>query len=676
MTVSISVQSPRKTAGKEADQAYSARLRNVVDPAYWAYAGGPNLRPTYTTGWGLLKQYPYAGRSFWNFNSAVEVTPIPANLPNVRTYGGTVGGLCGQTTLDMGADYGVKSLYGAVIKPNTAGTGAGNSFCDYGNAVDRARQLTGSGQTYGEGQAGIAYWATKGNAVHFDDPTSITDMPYYGGPFGSDIEAAFSVPNYGAMLRGLYSSDAAYVTAARTQDTTTQPPYHKEWRHHVLRWTQSYFLSQAAPLAASVFKTWNGAGGVPFSWFANGNLCIGSQFADSFLFEFDWRDVSGGVGSTFLDPENLADTTNLMTMYARTQLACNISRMWGMHAYIAPGSLSSRVPPNSSGHVWGGMTDTTHDDLPPTSSTYTEPAKLAAQYRSICAWIAANGCSPCLPVWVYDAIALWMDGWSGVNYNQFTGDPAQFVALFNFLGQNRALYDGFDTPASAALVIPDLDASYANGGTTVIANCWLTPHLPDVGSGSTWVLPRVKRYSRDITAPLMKAGIPWMACLVGDGLDRPRALSEYPLGLMDIVVKTENDSAYTDHGATAPTGTNVQDRSWAATADLTSYRRVVVSGATDSTRPVLTTLRQHADGRTAIHLINSNNVNYTTGALNSAQSSLTVRVRHDVFGAKRREAYWYEPGLVGGKRVRCDWDAGGVTVTLPALTDYGVVLFQ
>jgi hypothetical protein len=84
----------------------------------------------------------------------------------------------------------------------------------------------------------------------------------------------------------------------------------------------------------------------------------------------------------------------------------------------------------------------------------------------------------------------------------------------------------------------------------------------------------------------------------------------------------------------------------------------------------------------AIHLVNTNNATYgtfasgyTADALNAAQSALTVRVRGDIVGPHVQAPLWFAPGQVGGRPLRMARDASGVTVTLPPLTDYGVVLF-
>jgi hypothetical protein len=682
-TEAIRLQAPRERGGLFHDQQVMQPFHRVTESAYssWVYKGGPRLSGTYPGDWDIPRSYPFLSRTQWGFDSA-HLAEQRSTLRGLGFVGGTVGGLVYPATMALNAGYAAKTLYGANCIPPQDVFG----YCDYGSPLDRNRQLSASDPPLVEGQRGTAYWMLQGNSVHYDDFSTLATLWFYGGGFGSEIESEFSVAGYGALLRSLYASDAAYVTACQSQTRSSHPPHDLAWRRHLLAYCRKHALERVRPMheAAGIESSYNGFGATPSSWAGLCNLAIGAEAFSHLIVELNPADTEQIVA--YQDGHDLGNTTRLMTWFARIQLACATMRAFGAKGTVAPYPYIRWVPPNTLSARFStfAVQPPTFDDSPPVAGSYTEPVTVAANYRAMCAWICANGQMPALPIQTFDYVTNFLTGWQGANRMQWTADPADFAPLFAFIGAHRAaLLDGFDAPVQAALAVPDLDERYSNSASNSInsaTNAWSSPFEIDVGPG--WDINRPKRYSRDIVSPLMTRGIPWMLALLGTGLDRARLLSDYRFADLDLVVKTETDATYTDNGTAAPTGANVQTRTWLTGTNLDPLRPVIVSGATDASRPVLATVRAHPDGRVAIHLVNTNNCtygsapSYTGAQVNARQATLTVRVRGDLLGPRVGQAQWFEPGVSGGRPMRMDRDADGVTITVPApgLMDWGVIL--
>lgn len=655
------------------DQAITQPINRITTSGFWSYRGGPNMASTYNSDWALLRQYPFAGRISWQF-SAPDLPAASSNLPQLKTRGGTVNGLVNPSQAPT-IGYGCKTLYGAnCVPPQDI-----YSYVDYGNPRDVDRALNNLDGQLGNA-AGTRYWISQGNTVHYDDPTTLAAMWYYAGPFGSDMEASFSVPNYGALLRGLYANDAAYQAAARSGVRANHPPHEQAWRRHLISYVRRHFLEKVRPIhdAAGVEASYNGFAAIPNSWQTLCNLAIGAEFADWLIVELDWRDTE--PKASLAAAEDLATPQRLLTMFARVQMACASMRMFGARGVLAPYPLSKWLPPNTLAARWSGMADTTFDDSPPTSSAYTEPASVAAHYRALCLWSAANGVMPAIPVRVFDYLTNYLADapWQGVNRMQWTANPADVAGVFNFFGMNRDLFDGFELAPTVAIAIPDMDERYSNSSsnaTSAAGDCWVGPTQVEIGPD--WDLSRMKRYCRDYITPLMIRGIPWCLTLLGEGLDKTRRATDYAFSRFDAVIKGETDATYTQNNADIPAGTNVQAQAWTATgSNLTPIQFVTVTGVTDASRPVLAAPAAHKDGRIRIGLVNTNNVNYSTDALNAAQSAVKVAVRSDVVGKRIRQALWYAPGLSAPVPLRLERGLSTVTVSVPPFTDGGFVVMQ
>jgi hypothetical protein len=673
---------PQGQGGLFHDQQVYQPWARVTNAGYnsWVFRGGPRLAPLYQGDFEIARRYPFMSRSQWNFDSS-HLLQVAAALPHVKRLGGTVGGLTTPATLALNPGYGVKTLHGANCIPPQDVFG----YCDYGSPVDRDRQLNATQGPLLEGQRGTAYWATKGATVHYDDFSTQATLWYYGGGFGSEIESSFSVPGYGALLRALYASDVAYIAACQSQTRVSHPPHDLAWRRHLLRYCLSHASDRLLPLhrQLGIESSYNGFGATPSSWAGLCNIPIGAASFDHLIVELNPADTE--QLTQYQDGHDLANPVRLMTWYARIQLACHSLRAFGARGTVAPYPYLRWLPPNTGAQAFAGYATNppTFDDLPPTPSSYAEPATVAANYRSMCAWILANGHMPALPIQVFDYATNYLTGWQGLNRMQWTADPADFAALFEWIGANRAvLFDGFDTPAHAALAVPDLDERYSNAASNSInsaTNAWSSPFEIDVGPG--WDINRPKRYSRDIVSPLMVRGIPWMLALLGTGLDRNRQPSDYSFSAFDLVVKTEPDATFTDSGASVPSLGNVQTRTWLTAGNLDPLRVVTVAGESDAARPTLASVRAHPDGRLAIHLVNTNNCTYGSppsyvGAqVNARQSGLVLRVRSDLMGGRFRTPQWFEPGQSGGRALRFSREPAWIEMRLPPLADNAVVLF-
>jgi hypothetical protein len=678
----IKLMVPPARGGTFNEQQVYQPFARVTEAAYssWVYKGGPRLAATYTGDWDIPKRYPFLSRSQWQFDTA-HMTEQRNTLRNLKVVGGVVGGLVSPATLALNPGYGVKTLYGANCIPALDVFG----YCDYGSAVDRDRQLNASSLPLTESQRGTAFWLGQGNSVHYDDFTTCATLWFYGGGFGSDVEASFSVANYGAQLRGLYASDPAYIAACTSQVRANHPPHDQSWRRHLLRYCLDHALQRVRPmhLAAGVESSYNGFAAIPSTLSGLCNVAVGAAAFDNIIVELNPADTE--QVAAYHVAHDLADATRLLTWFARIQLACATMRAFGANATLAPYPYLRAVPPNTQGDRFSTFATVppTFDDFAPTAVSYTEPVTVAANYRAMCAWALANGCMPTIPIQVFDYITNFLAGWQSGNRWQWTADPADLAPFFDWVGMHRTqILDGFDTPPQVALAVPDLDERYSNSVSNSISsatNSWAGAYEIDVGPG--WDINRLKRYSRDIIAPLMTRNLPWMLALLGQGLDRTRTAADYPFSGCDLVVKTEPDATYTDSGTSAPTGANVQARAWLTGPNLDPLRTVIVNGATDAARPVLAALRAHADGRVAVHLVNTNNCtygtapSYTGAQVNARQSALKLRVRMDVLGTVAG-AQWFEPGQVGGRAVRLDREPGWVEVTLPPLMDSAVVLFR
>ena len=678
----IRLMVPAARGGLLHDQQIYQPFARVTEAGYssWVYKGGPRLAATYTGDWDIPRLYPFMTRSQWQFDTA-HMAEQRTTLRNLRVVGGVVGGLVSPATLALNPAFGVKTLYGANCIPALDVFG----YADYGSDADRNRQLSSVDPALTESQRGTAYWLTQGNSVHYDDFTTCATLWFYGGGFGSDVERSFQVPSYGALLRAAYANDAAYIAASVSQTRANHPVHDQAWRRHMLRYCMTHALERVRPMhrAAGIESSYNGFAAIPSSWAALCNMAVGAAGFDNLIVELNPADTEPVAG--YQSGHDLADTTRLLTWFARVQLACASVRAFGARATLAPYPYIRAVPPNTQGDRFStfAVVPPTFDDFPPIASTYTEPVTVAANYRATCAWALANGCMPTVPVQVFDYITNFLTGWQGGNRWQWTADPADFAPLFDWIGIHRSqLLDGFDVPPQIALAVPDLDERYSNSvsnSASSATNCWAGSYEVDVGPG--WDINRLKRYSRDIITPLMTRHLPWMMALVGEGLDATRTLSQYPLADMDLVVKTEPDATFTDSGAAIPTGSNVQARAWLTGTNLDPLRTVIVNGATDATRPTLATLRAHPDGRVAVHLVNTNNCtygtapSYTGAQVNARQSALRLRVRMDVLG-NVSSAQWFEPGQVGGRPVRMDREPGWVEITLPPLMDNAIVLLM
>ncbi|MCE2917691.1 MAG: hypothetical protein LW768_19390 [Rubrivivax sp.] len=672
---------PGKGGTFHPQQVYQPFAR-VTEAGYssWVYKGGPRLAPTYTGDWDIPRRYPFLERSQWQFDTA-HMAEQRTTLRNLRVVGGVVGGLVSPATLALNPGYGVKTLYGANCIPPLDVFG----YCDYGSPVDRQRQLYATEPPLTESQRGTAFWLGQGNSIHYDDFTTCATLWFYGGGFGTEVEQSFSVPNYGALLRSQYANDAAYLAASTSQTRANHPPHDQAWRRHMLRYCLDHALQRVRPmhLAAGIESSYNGFAAIPSTWGALCNVPVGASAFDNLIVELNPADTEPVAGYQL--GHDLADTTRLLTWFARVQLACATVRAFGAKATVAPYPYIRAVPPNTQGDRFStfAVVPPTFDDFPPTASTYTEPVTVAANYRVTCAWALANGCMPTVPIQVFDYITNFLTGWQSGNRWQWTADPVDFQPLFDWIGMHRAvLFDGFDTPPQIALAVPDLDERYSNSTSDSLSsstNSWVGAYEVEVGPG--WDINRLKRYSRDIVAPLMTRGLPWMLSLLGPGLDATRTAAQYPFADMDAVIKTEPDATYTQSGAAVPAGGNVQARAWLTGTNLDPLRTVVVNGASDATRPTLASLRAHPDGRVAVHLVNTNNCtygtapSYTGAQVNARQSQLRLRIRQDVLGSATK-AHWYEPGQVGGRPLRVDREPGWVELTLPGLMDNAVVLLS
>jgi len=526
----IRLMVPAARGGLLHDQQIYQPFARVTEAGYssWVYKGGPRLAATYTGDWDIPRLYPFMTRSQWQFDTA-HMAEQRTTLRNLRVVGGVVGGLVSPATLALNPAFGVKTLYGANCIPALDVFG----YADYGSDDDRNRQLNSVDPALTESQRGTAYWLTQGNSVHYDDFTTCATLWFYGGGFGSDVERSFQVPSYGALLRAAYANDAAYIAASVSQTRANHPVHDQAWRRHMLRYCMTHALERVRPMhrAAGIESSYNGFAAIPSSWAALCNMAVGAAGFDNLIVELNPADTEPVAG--YQSGHDLADTTRLLTWFARVQLACASVRAFGARATLAPYPYIRAVPPNTQGDRFStfAVVPPTFDDFPPTASTYTEPVTVAANYRATCAWALANGCMPTVPVQVFDYITNFLTGWQGGNRWQWTADPADFAPLFDWIGIHRSqLLDGFDVPPQVALAVPDLDERYSNSvsnSASSATNCWAGSYEVDVGPG--WDINRLKRYSRDIITPLMTRHLPWMMALVGEGLDATRTVSQYPL---------------------------------------------------------------------------------------------------------------------------------------------------